>query len=52
MGVVIHEFDIIAEAQPAEKAAAAPAQPPQATVLDVKRAVQHAADRSARVWAH
>lgn len=52
MGIVIHEFDIVAEAQPTEKQAAAPAQAPQATVLDVKRVVQHALERAARVWAH
>lgn len=52
MGIVIHEFDVVAESQPAEKPSAAPAQPPQATVQDVNRAVQHALDRSTRVWAH
>lgn len=52
MGIVIHEFDIVAEAQPTETQAAAPAPPAPVTVLDIKRAAEHAADRSARVWAH
>jgi len=52
MGIVIHEFEIVADPQPVEKQTAASSQPPQPTVLDVKRAVQHTLDRSARVWAH
>jgi hypothetical protein len=52
MGIVIHEFDIVAESQQPEKQSSAPSQPLQPTVLDVKRAVQHTLDRSARVWAH
>ncbi len=56
MGVVIQEFEVVAEAQPASQAteptvgAAPAAQAP--TTLDIERILRHSAERSARVWAH
>jgi len=57
MGVVINEFEVVAEpqpnTQPAETAPSGGSSPATApTALDIDRVMLHSAERSARVWAH
>lgn len=52
MTVVINEFEVVPEAEPA--AAAASEAPPPTTISapEVERMVVHLLERAARVWAH
>jgi hypothetical protein len=54
MGVVINEFEVVSENQPAEGPAGAAAAPPPeaATPHDLERIIQRRAERAERVWAH
>ena len=55
MGVVINEFEVVAEPTPSTETvgmAAAPSMPPVPSARDIERVVSHRAERLARVWAH